>query len=112
MIHVVLRTLCLLSLLVSPTATMGQEVDWKTTVGEAVDTLQHYLHFNTTNPPSDVTEAPGFLKKILERAGIPVTRHEGTPGTINLAAWLKGSGKAKPIVLIHRMDVVPADTSK
>ncbi|MCA9470107.1 MAG: M20/M25/M40 family metallo-hydrolase, partial [Nitrospira sp.] len=34
------------------------------------------------------------------------------PGKINLAARLKGSGKAKPIVLIHHMDVVPADTSR
>ena len=85
MIHVVLRTLCLLSLLVSPTAVMGQDVDWKETVGEAVDTLAALsLRFNTTNPPSDVTEAASFLQNILEREGSTVTRYEGAPGKINL----------------------------
>ena len=106
-----LTTLCLLSLLVPATAAMGQNVDWKTTVGEAVDTLQQYLRFNTTNPPGDVTEAAGFLQNILEREGISVTRYEAASGKINLSARLKGSGDAKPILLLHHMDVVPADAS-
>jgi hypothetical protein len=51
MIPLSLRTLCLLFLLVPATAAMGQDVDWKTTVGEAVHTLQHYIiRFNTTIP--------------------------------------------------------------
>lgn len=91
---------------------MGQDVDWKMTVGEAVDTLQHYLRFNTTNPPGDVTEAANFLQDLLEREGIPIRRYEAAPGKINLSARLKGSGKAKPILLLHHMDVVPADTSR
>jgi acetylornithine deacetylase/succinyl-diaminopimelate desuccinylase-like protein len=112
MISFVLRTVCLLILLTIPPTAMGQEVDWKTTVGEAVDTLQHYLRFDTTNPPGDVTEAAGFLQNILEGEGLTVTRYEAAPGKINLHARLKGSGKAKPIVLLHHMDVVPADTSR
>ncbi len=112
MIILTLRTLLLVFLLVPATAAMGQDVDWKTTVGEAVDTLQHYLHFNTTNPPGDVTEAAGFLQDILEREGITVTRYEGARGKINLAARIKGSGEAKSILLIHHMDVVPADASR
>jgi hypothetical protein len=39
----ILRTLCLLILLAPATAAMGQEIDWKRTVGEAVGTLQQYL---------------------------------------------------------------------
>ncbi len=91
---------------------MGQEVDWKTTVGEAVETLQHYLRFNTTNPPGDVTEAASFLQDILEREGLTVKRYEGAPGKVNLATQLKGSGNSKPILLLHHMDVVPADASR
>jgi acetylornithine deacetylase/succinyl-diaminopimelate desuccinylase-like protein len=94
------------------TAAMGQEVEWKTAVREAVGTLQQYLRFNTTNPPGDVTEAAGFLQNILEREGITVTRYEGAPGKINLLARIKGTGKAKPILLLHHMDVVPADASR
>ncbi|MDR4485465.1 MAG: hypothetical protein R3B95_20090, partial [Nitrospirales bacterium] len=78
---------------------MGQDVDWKTTVDEAVDTLQHYLRFNTTNPPGDVTEGAGFLQTILEKEGIAVTRYEAASGKVNLAARLKGSGDDKPILL-------------
>lgn len=108
----VLRTLCLLFLLVPPTASIGQDVDWKTTVAEAVDTLQHYIRFNTTVPPGDVTEAADFLQDILEREGITVTRYEASPGKSNLSARLKGTGDGKPILLLHHMDVVPADASR
>ena len=107
-----LRILCLLFLLVPATATRGQDVDWEGTVGEAVDTLQQYLRFNTTNPPGDVTEAAGFLQDIIEREGITITRYEAAPGKINLSARIKGTGKAKPILLLHHMDVVPADASR
>ncbi|MDR4459321.1 MAG: M20/M25/M40 family metallo-hydrolase [Nitrospirales bacterium] len=111
MISFSLRTLCLVILLVLPTMARGQEIDWKTTVGEAVDTLQQYLRFNTTNPPGDVTEPAGFLQTILEKEGIAVTRYEAASGKVNLAARIKGSGDAKPILLLHHMDVVPADAS-
>ncbi|GJL58880.1 MAG: peptidase M20 [Nitrospirales bacterium] len=107
-----LTTLCLLFLLVPPATAMGKDVDWKATVSEAVDTLQNYLRFDTTNPPGDVTEAADFLQKVLEKEGITVTRYEAAPGKINLLARLKGTGKAKPILLLHHMDVVPADASR
>ncbi|MEO8327513.1 MAG: M20/M25/M40 family metallo-hydrolase, partial [Nitrospirota bacterium] len=112
MITLALRTLCLLILLIPATTAMGQEVDWKTTVGQAVDTLQHYIRFDTTNPPGDVTAAADFLQDILEREGLTVTRYEASPGKFNLFARLKGSGEAKPILLLHHMDVVPADASR
>ncbi|MEX2491250.1 MAG: M20/M25/M40 family metallo-hydrolase [Nitrospirales bacterium] len=102
----------MLILLVPATTAMGQDVDWKTTIGEAVGTLQQYLQFNTTNPPGDVTEAAGFLQELIEREGITVTRYEAAPGKVNISARLKGTGKAKPILLLHHMDVVPADASR
>ena len=64
----VVRTLCLLILLMPSIAAMGQEVDWKRTIGEAVDTLQHYLRFNTTNPPArgqDAMKAKYNFKETL-----------------------------------------------
>jgi acetylornithine deacetylase/succinyl-diaminopimelate desuccinylase-like protein len=101
-----------LFLLVPTTASIGQDVDWKTTVAEAVDTLQHYIRFNTTVPPGDVKEAADFLQGILEREGITVTRYEASSGKSNLSARLKGTGDGKPILLLHHMDVVPADASR
>jgi acetylornithine deacetylase/succinyl-diaminopimelate desuccinylase-like protein len=112
MIPFCIKILCLLFLLVPATRSMGQDVDWNTTVREAVDTLQHYIRFNTTNPPGDVSEAADFLQNLLEREGITVTRYEAAPGKINLYARLKSTGKTKPILLLHHMDVVPADASR
>jgi acetylornithine deacetylase/succinyl-diaminopimelate desuccinylase-like protein len=112
MITVVLRTLYLLFLLLPVTTAMGQEIGWKATAGEAVDTLQQYLQFNTTNPPGDVTEAANFLQNLLDKEGIGVKRYEAAPEKINLSARIKGTGKAKPILLLHHMDVVPADASR
>ena len=51
MTTLVLRTGCLLILLIPASTAMGQEVDWKTTVSEAADTLQHYLRFKHDRPP-------------------------------------------------------------
>lgn len=87
MITWTLKTLCLLFQLMPATPSMGKEVDWrKTTVVEAIDTLENYLPLNTTNPPNDVTEVAAFLQDILVLEGIRVTRYEASPGKINLSA--------------------------
>ena len=38
-----------------------------------------------------------------------VTRYESAPGKAIVLARLKGAGRGKPILLLHHMDVVPAD---
>jgi acetylornithine deacetylase/succinyl-diaminopimelate desuccinylase-like protein len=93
-------------------AARAQEIDWKATSAEAVETLRQYIRFDTTVPPGDVTEAAAFLQEILEREGFEVTRYEPEPGKVNLVTRLKGSGEKKPILLLHHMDVVPADASR
>jgi acetylornithine deacetylase/succinyl-diaminopimelate desuccinylase-like protein len=86
--------------------------DWKTLEAAAVKTLQAYIRIDTSNPPGNVTKAADFLASILEREGIPVKRYESAPGRSILLARLKGAGTAKPIVLLHHMDVVPTDASR
>src|SRR5262245_4716480 len=102
----------LLLLLAAPAA--SEEVDWKSTTDEAVQTLSRYIRFNTTVPPGDVTEAAAFLQGILEREGLTVERYEAAPGKVSLVARLKAAGTpvGKPILLLHHMDVVPADPSR
>jgi len=90
----------------------AQTVDWSRTADEAIKTLQEYIRINTSNPPGDTSKTADFLTAILEREGIPVTRYESAPGKVIVLARLKGSGKAKPILLLHHMDVVPADKSR
>jgi acetylornithine deacetylase/succinyl-diaminopimelate desuccinylase-like protein len=90
----------------------AQEIDWNKVQDEAIGTLQEYIQINTSNPPGDTLEAADFLTRILEREGLPVTRYESAPGKVMIYTRLKGAGQGKPILLLHHMDVVPADASR
>ena len=79
---------------------------------EAISTIQSYVRINTSNPPGDVTKAAEFLADLLGREGIPVQRYESAPGRAIVVARLKGAGAAKPLLLLHHMDVVPTDPSR
>jgi len=90
----------------------ARQDDWARVSDEAVRTLQAYVRLDTSNPPGDTTRTADFLQGILEREGVPVTRYESAPGKVIVLARLKGSGAARPILLLHHMDVVPADRSR
>lgn len=94
-------------------AALGQGApDWRAIEADAIETLRAYIRLDTSNPPGDVTRAADFLAAILQRDGIPFTRYESGPGRSILLARLKGTGAAKPLLLLHHMDVVPADASR
>jgi acetylornithine deacetylase/succinyl-diaminopimelate desuccinylase-like protein len=86
--------------------------DWKAIEAEAIRTIQAYVRINTSNPPGDVTKAADFLEGVLRREGIAVTRYESAPGRSIIVARLKGTGPAKPLLLLHHMDVVPTDPAR
>jgi acetylornithine deacetylase/succinyl-diaminopimelate desuccinylase-like protein len=86
--------------------------DWNAVEREAIQTIQSYVRINTSNPPGDVTKAADFLMGIFEREGIQARRFESAPGRSIVLARLTGSGAARPILLLHHMDVVPTDPSR
>ena len=86
--------------------------DWKAIEAEAIRTIQAYVRINTSNPPGDVTKAADFLEGLLRREDIAVTRYESAPGRSIIVARLKGAGAAKPLLLLHHMDVVPTDPAR
>jgi acetylornithine deacetylase/succinyl-diaminopimelate desuccinylase-like protein len=82
---------------------------------EATDLLQQYLRIDTSNPPGDTRKAADFLAAIFEREGIPVTRYESAPGKAIVYARLRATvspSAGKAILLLHHMDVVPADRTQ
>src|SRR5262245_9130584 len=82
---------------------------------ETTRLLQEYVRIDTSNPPGDTRKAADFLAGVLEREGIPVTRYESEPGKAIVIARLKATVSppaGKAIVLLHHMDVVPADRSQ
>ena len=93
----------------------AQEVNWDTTAREAVATLREYIRFDTSVPPGDVSVTSDFLQKLFEREGLVVERYESAPGKVNLVTRLRASDQVsnkKPILLLHHMDVVPADADR
>ena len=98
--------------LVSSVASAQAAPDWQAVEAEAIRTIQAYVRINTSNPPGDVTKAADFLTGLLQREGIPVKRYETGPGRAIILARLKGAGTAKPLLLLHHMDVVPTDPAR
>src|SRR5712691_3234126 len=93
----------------------AQTIDWKAVGDEAIKLLQEYVRIATSNPPGDTRKAADFLAAIFEREGIGVTRYESAPGKAIVYARLKASVSppaGKAVLLLHHMDVVPADRTQ
>ena len=74
----------------------------------AVAWLQEYIRIDTVNPPGNEIAGARLLAGILDAEGIPYELAESAPGRGNLWARLPG-GDAPALVLLHHIDVVPAD---
>ena len=75
---------------------------------EAVQRGREYLRINTSNPPGNEAETMRWFARILQQEGIPFDTVTTAPGRGNIWARLKG-GPEPALVLLHHMDVVPAD---
>ncbi|MBI3088329.1 MAG: M20/M25/M40 family metallo-hydrolase [Candidatus Omnitrophica bacterium] len=99
-----------------PTVASAKSPEWDTALDQAVGYLQQYLRIDTSNPPGDVTKAAAFLTGILRKAGInhEVFIADEAAGKVNVLARLpaKGKARAKPILLLNHMDVVPVEMER
>ena len=75
---------------------------------EAVSRAKEYLRINTANPPGNEEASMKWFARILQQEGIPFDTASSAPGRGNIWARLKG-GNAPALMLLHHMDVVPAD---
>ena len=107
-----MRTLLPALLIVAAIAhPLRAEPDWNALTNEAAQILSAYAKIDTTNPPGNELPAAEFLKATLAKDGIEAKLYPSAPERTNLVARLKGTGKAQPILLLHHMDVVPAQAS-
>ncbi len=95
-----------------PRLALAAAPDGMPSVDEAAALLSRYIQIDTTNPPGNEIRAAQFLKEIFDREGIEARILESAPGRANIYARLRGDGSRKAVVLLHHMDVVPADAKQ
>lgn len=70
--------------------------------------LARLVAADTSNPPGNEARAVALGVERLRSGGIPVEVTTFAPGRDNLVARLRGSGKARPLLLLAHVDVVGA----
>lgn len=76
---------------------------------EAEEWLVQYVRIDTTNPPGNETAGAQFLESILTKEGIPSRLLGSDPRRQSLYARLEAPGDEPAILLLHHIDVVPAN---
>lgn len=73
--------------------------------------LSEYIRINTTNPPGNEAPAAEFFAEQLRLRGLEPKIFSSAPNRANVCARIKGHGKSGrgPLLLLHHMDVVPAE---
>ena len=87
-------------------------VDWDKVKEEAVEILSKYLQADTTNPPGKEMAGARVLQQVLEKEGMTTTLLESQPERGNLICRMKGKDNLSPLILLHHIDVVPAEADK
>lgn len=87
-------------------------IDWEKVKAEAVEILSKYVQIETTNPPGKELAGAIFLQDLLEKEGLPAQVLESQAERGNVFSLMKGSGNQLPLILLHHIDVVPAEAEK
>jgi len=74
---------------------------------EALRHLVELLKLDSSNPPGNESRVARYLKQVCDREGIASELLGPEPARLNLVARLKGSGAARPLLLMAHSDVVP-----
>ena len=76
---------------------------------EARTLLLDYLSIDTSNPPGNETRAAEFFKDVFDREGIATVLAGPEPSRQSIIARLDSGTSNPSLVLLHHMDVVPAE---
>ncbi|MGK2858349.1 MAG: M20/M25/M40 family metallo-hydrolase [Thermoanaerobaculia bacterium] len=74
-----------------------------------IELLQAYIRIDTSNPPGNEQEGARFLIDQLALRGVKAELIESAPGRANVYARIEGRTEGDGLMLLHHIDVVPAD---
>jgi acetylornithine deacetylase/succinyl-diaminopimelate desuccinylase-like protein len=89
-----------------------ESIAWDSVEKESIELLSNYIQINTVNPPGNETKGAEFLKNIMEKEGLPCDIYESLPGRGSVISKYKGKNRVPDIILLHHIDVVPAEEKK
>jgi len=81
-------------------------------IPETIGFLRDLIRINTTNPPGNESASAKYLQQVFDREHISCRLIEAAPGRASILARIKGSGRARPIILMAHMDVVGVERDK
>jgi acetylornithine deacetylase/succinyl-diaminopimelate desuccinylase-like protein len=79
---------------------------------EAEENLVAYLRIDTSNPPGNETAGARFLQQLLTKEGIAARLVGDDPKRQSVYARLSSGSNEKALLLLHHIDVVPADAAR
>lgn len=79
---------------------------------EALKYFVDYLRIDTSNPPGRETPAARYLESILRSAGLEAQLVGSDPERRSVYARIKSGSNAPALLLLHHLDVVPANPSE
>ena len=88
----------------------GKAVDWEKLFPEILEHYRALVQIDTT--AGHETLAVDYLRKVLEREGIPTSTFALDPNRANLVARLKGNGSKRPLLILAHTDVVGVQRDK
>jgi len=88
----------------------GKAVDWQKLFPEILEHYRALVQIDTT--AGHETLAVDYLRKVLEREGIPTSTFALDPNRANLVARLKGNGSKRPLLILAHTDVVGVQRDK
>ncbi|HEX9983736.1 MAG TPA: M20/M25/M40 family metallo-hydrolase, partial [Thermoanaerobaculia bacterium] len=79
---------------------------------ESEQALVEYLKIDTSNPPGNETEGAKYLQQLLQKEGIESQLLGADPKRQSIYARLVSGTSEKALLLMHHIDVVPADPAQ
>jgi acetylornithine deacetylase/succinyl-diaminopimelate desuccinylase-like protein len=93
-------------------AVLGMAEDNRSLGDRARQYLTDLIRLDTSNPPGNETRVAEYLKEAADAQGIASELAGSEPRRMNFIARVKGSGKARPLLLMAHSDVAPADRAQ